>query len=88
MINIISTDIIGFFFVFLLALIFGFILTYIAIKFKKEEDPKIKKIYEVLPKANCGGCGFAGCSDFSKALVEKKVAVAACPVCSSEIMTE
>ena len=35
-----------------------------------ETDPKIDEIYENLPHANCGGCGYAGCSDFAKALAE------------------
>ena len=29
------------------------------------EDPRIAKVSEVLPQANCGGCGFPGCSGFA-----------------------
>ena len=34
---------------------------------KKNEDPRIAKVSEVLPQANCGGCGYPGCSGFAGA---------------------
>ncbi len=33
------------------------------------EDPRIGKLAELLPGANCGGCGFAGCADYARAIV-------------------
>ncbi len=33
------------------------------------EDPRIGKVAELLPGANCGGCGFAGCADYARAIV-------------------
>ncbi|MFA6832033.1 MAG: Fe-S cluster domain-containing protein [Bacteroidaceae bacterium] len=36
-------------------------------KFAVYEDPNIGKINEVLPQANCGGCGYPGCSGFAAA---------------------
>ncbi len=41
-------------------------------------DPKIKEVEGVLAGANCGGCGFAGCSDCATAIVEGKAPVDAC----------
>jgi Na+-translocating ferredoxin:NAD+ oxidoreductase subunit B len=35
------------------------------------EDPRIGKVLECLPGANCGGCGFAGCADYARAIVLK-----------------
>ena len=32
------------------------------------EDPKIDLVDEVLPGANCGGCGYAGCRAFAEAI--------------------
>ena len=29
---------------------------------KVEEDPRKEKLLELLPNANCGACGFPGCS--------------------------
>lgn len=34
-------------------------------KFQVYEDPKIAEIEELLPGANCGGCGFSGCHAFA-----------------------
>jgi Na+-translocating ferredoxin:NAD+ oxidoreductase RNF subunit RnfB len=47
------------------------ILYFVAQKFKVFEDPRIDQVEEVLPAANCGGCGFAGCRNFAEALVKK-----------------
>lgn len=33
------------------------------------EDPRIEQATAILPGANCGGCGYAGCADYAKALV-------------------
>ena len=33
-----------------------------------KEDETVAKIAEVLPNANCGACGFAGCADYAKAV--------------------
>lgn len=33
-------------------------------------DERIEKISEILPGANCGGCGCAGCGDYAKTIVE------------------
>ena len=46
------------------------ILYWGARKFHVEENPLIGKIHEVLPAANCGGCGFPGCAGFADALVK------------------
>ena len=35
-----------------------------------EEDPRIGQVLGVLPGANCGACGYAGCADYAKAIVE------------------
>ena len=34
------------------------------------EDPRIAEITGCLAGANCGGCGYAGCADYAKAIVE------------------
>ena len=34
-----------------------------------KEDPRIGQVADLLPGANCGGCGFAGCADYAKAIV-------------------
>ena len=39
-------------------------------KFKVEEDPRIEKVLNALPSANCGGCGFPGCNGLASAIVK------------------
>lgn len=39
-------------------------------KFAVYEDPRIAQVAEVLPQANCGGCGYPGCSGFAGACVK------------------
>lgn len=34
-----------------------------------EEDPRVEAVVNVLPGANCGGCGFAGCENYAQAVV-------------------
>ncbi|MBN2863761.1 MAG: RnfABCDGE type electron transport complex subunit B, partial [Bacteroidales bacterium] len=53
-----------------IALIAAVILYFIAQKFKVFEDPRIDEVQELLPAANCGGCGFAGCRNFAEAIVK------------------
>lgn len=49
-------------------------------KLRVFEDPKIAQINELLPGANCGGCGYAGCYDFAVNVVSGKALVTSCPV--------
>ena len=41
----------------------------VAKKFKVEEDPRIDEVNELLPGANCGGCGYPGCRGFAEAVI-------------------
>ena len=59
---------------------FGLLLAVAAIIFKVEVDERIEKIEEVLPGANCGACGFAGCSAYAAAVVNDGAAVNLCGV--------
>ncbi|HHY35010.1 MAG TPA: RnfABCDGE type electron transport complex subunit B [Firmicutes bacterium] len=61
-------------------LAFGVLLGVAARKFRVEQDPRISKIIEVLPGANCGGCGFPGCSGLAAAIVGGQAPVNACTV--------
>lgn len=46
------------------------ILYFVAQKFKVVEDPRIDEVEDMLPGANCGGCGFPGCRGFAEAMVK------------------
>ena len=47
-------------------------------KLKVEEDPRLKKILEVLPGLNCGACGYASCENFARDVMEGKAPVDDC----------
>lgn len=62
----------------LTGLAMGLFLAFASIKFEVEVDPKIEAIIGVLPGANCGGCGFPGCSGYAAAIVEEGAAMSLC----------
>ena len=53
-----------------LGLLFGAGLAFASKKFAVEVDPKIEEIIEILPNANCGACGYPGCSGYAEAIVK------------------
>ncbi len=68
-----------------LGLVFGVGLGYAAIQFKVFEDPNIALVRDILPGANCGGCGFAGCDAFATAVVGGGAKPNGCPVGGSAL---
>jgi electron transport complex protein RnfB len=72
-----------------LSLTSAIILYFVARKFKVYEDPRIDVIQEILPAANCGGCGFAGCRNLAEALVQADSFDGLnCPVGGASVMEE
>lgn len=61
-----------------LAALFSVLLAVLGRKLAIKQDDRIEKVEKLLSGANCGGCGFAGCAAFAKALVEKKAELSAC----------
>ena len=53
-----------------IALVAALVLYLASKKFAVYEDPRIAQVAEVLPQANCGGCGFPGCSGLASAIVK------------------
>ncbi len=56
--------------------------------FEVPSDPKVELLMELLPGANCGGCGKAGCADFARALVNGEITPDKCPVSSQEVCAQ
>ncbi len=53
-----------------------------------KKDERIDKIVAELPRANCGGCGFAGCEAYAEAIVSGKAPVNKCPVGGDAVATK
>ncbi len=51
----------------------GILLTVVSKIFAVETDPRIDEVNEALPQVNCGACGFSGCSEYARAIVEDGV---------------
>lgn len=70
-----------------LGVVLAVILYFVAQKFRVEEDPRIDEVEKMLPGANCGGCGFAGCRAMSEALVTRdNIGSLYCPVAGGDVM--
>ena len=63
---------------FVIALVLGICLGIFQRLFAVPVDPKVQKIRKLLSGGNCGGCGFAGCDDFAKAVVEGRASADGC----------
>ena len=61
-----------------LGLVLSIVLGLAAKVFYVYVDPRIEQICDALPGANCGGCGYAGCSDFAEAIVNMKASPDGC----------
>lgn len=70
-----------------LGLLLALALYLVAQRFKVVEDPRIEEVEKVMPGANCGGCGFAGCHAFAEAAVKApNLDNNFCPVGGNEVM--
>lgn len=67
-----------------IGLVLGLLLAAASKYLTVEQDERIPLITEALPGANCGGCGFAGCSALANAIAEGTAPVTACPVGGSK----
>lgn len=61
-----------------LALIFGAVLGFAAVRFRLDEDPVIQQIDDILPQTQCGQCGYPGCRPYAQAIAEGD-AINKCP---------
>jgi len=68
-----------------LGMVFGVVLGYANKKFHVPTDPKIPLVREVLPSANCGGCGYAGCDAYAAAVVSGDASLNLCSVGGSSV---
>ncbi|CAN2042026.1 Na+-translocating ferredoxin:NAD+ oxidoreductase subunit B [Candidatus Magnetomoraceae bacterium gMMP-15] len=63
-----------------MAIIMSYILGWADKTFHVEFDPRVEAVIDVLPGANCGGCGFIGCGEYAEAVVAGQIPVDKCTV--------
>ena len=62
----------------ILALVFGAVLGFAAVRFKVEGNPVVDQINELLPQTQCGQCGYPGCRPYAEAIANGE-AINRCP---------
>ncbi|MBE3576480.1 MAG: RnfABCDGE type electron transport complex subunit B [Limnochordales bacterium] len=60
------------------AILSALLLVWASRRFAVQEDPRVELLANLLPQANCGACGFSGCSGFARAAVEGKAPADGC----------
>lgn len=71
----------------LLGIFSAVILYVVAQKFKVYEDPRVDTVTELLPGANCGGCGYPGCRGLAESIIkDSSLEGKNCPVGGNDTM--
>ncbi len=75
-----------------IGLVAAAVLFAVSKKFAVVEDPRLAQVATLLPQANCGGCGYPGCSGFADACVKAADAGSLegklCPVGGQDVMRQ
>ncbi len=71
-----------------LAIVFAVLIVLVSKLCYVKEDERVVATTEKLSGANCGGCGYAGCADFAKALANGKAEINGCSATSPENKAE
>ena len=64
--------------------VLGLILAIASKLFEVKTDERIEQVTNLLPGANCGGCGYTGCAALAEAVVKGEAEITACGSCSTE----
>ncbi|HSM05060.1 MAG TPA: RnfABCDGE type electron transport complex subunit B [Longimicrobiales bacterium] len=59
---------------------FGGLIALANARLRVEEDPRLDDLTDLLPGANCGACGYAGCRAFAEAVIQGRTPPATCTV--------
>ena len=63
-----------------MAIVLTYVLGWANRAFHVEVDPRVEAIDVALPGANCGGCGYIGCTDYAEAIVGEDIPINKCNV--------
>lgn len=61
------------------ALLIGVGLSYLAIRWRREDDPIVEQINALLPQTQCAQCGYPGCRPYAEAIATNKADINQCP---------
>ena len=61
-----------------LGFVLGLLIFIVGKYFHVEEDPLIDEIFDMLPKYNCGACGFPGCREMAVGLIANENTTSQC----------
>ncbi len=67
-----------------MGIILGVLLAVASRVFAVKVDERVTQISELLPGANCGGCGYSGCAALADAIVKGEASPSACNSCNVE----
>jgi len=62
-----------------LAIVFGLLLGFAAVRFKVEGDPLADQVDAILPQTQCGQCGYPGCRPYAEAIAAGEAEINRCP---------
>ncbi len=65
-----------------LAVAIGIVTKFFGVK----QNPQAEQLLALMPGANCGGCGFAGCADYVEAMVAGRAEPGHCPSMTAEAL--
>lgn len=63
----------------LLAVAFGLLLGWAAIRFHIDGNPLVDQIDAILPQTQCGQCGYPGCRPYAEAIASDEADINRCP---------
>ena len=58
--------------------VLGILISIVSKVFYVQEDPSIEEVVELLPRYNCGACGYPGCKEMAQALLKNEVKPTLC----------
>jgi electron transport complex protein RnfB len=65
--------------ILILALIFGGILGFAAVRLKVDDNSLVDQINSILPQTQCGQCGYPGCRPYATAIANEEAEINRCP---------
>lgn len=68
----------------ILSVLLALLLVWANKRLHVQEDPRIDEVESLLPRNNCGACGFPGCRAFAEALVQNKAQPVQCTVSAND----